>query len=259
MGSDTINTVEFVRYSFDCLLSGYQIVDRHLTRVSSRFQPERRTSVRVSTIETGRLSHQDLAEIIGDTGSALLFGCVFEHMGSKQMVRWDRLGARVVDHLGQKVFAGAILSYSVEQSVELLRRIEAKIAQTLAARGLKRSGTDLPEIRAAIADTLATMPAAFTACWLTGQIAAHRCRSWRISKAIRSSSRRHALSCASFSIAIIGSGLAHRSLRLTGAAQSSGCSSITPGLRPLIRLQPRKQRAEIGVGQRRQVGHRHRR
>ena len=191
-----------------------------------------------------RLSHEDLAEILGDAGSGLLFGCVFEdltaqhfediphnlvddylkrrgwrdsvpcrrymealrdaimsvyevtgvspgqwvevrdlarggepvrvfeHMGSKQMVRWDRIGARVVDHLGQKVFTGAILSYSVEQSEELLRRIEAKIAQTLATRGLKRSSPDHPEVRTAIADTLATMPSAFTSCWLTGQITA---------------------------------------------------------------------------------------
>jgi hypothetical protein len=196
--------------------------------------------------DAGRLSHEDLADIIGDAGSALLFGCVFEdltaqrfadephnqvdnylkrrgwrdsvpcrrymealryavmsvyevtdvspgqwvevrdlvrggesarvfeHMASKQMVRWDRIGARVVDQLGRKIFTGAILSYSVVQSEELLGQIEAKIALTLADRGLKRSSIDLPEVRAAIADTLVTMPAAFTACWLTGQIAAHR-------------------------------------------------------------------------------------
>lgn len=195
-----------------------------------------------ATLDAGRLSQGELTGILGDAGSGLLFGCVFEdltaqrvetvphnivddylkrrgwrdsvpcrrymaalrdaimsvyevtgvssgnwvevrdlvrggepvrvfeHLASQQMVRWDRIGARVVDYLGQKVFTGALLAYTVEQSKELLGLIEAKIDHTLSTRSLKRSSLDQAEIGAAIADTLATLPAAFTACWLAGQV-----------------------------------------------------------------------------------------
>ena len=95
---------------------------------------------------------------------------VFEKMGSKQMVRWDRIGARVVDYLGQKVFTGALLVYSVEQSDELLRLIETEIDTTLFTRNLTRSSLDQAGIGTAIADTLAALPVAFTTCWLAGQV-----------------------------------------------------------------------------------------
>lgn len=95
---------------------------------------------------------------------------VFEHLASQQMVRWDRIGARVVDYLGQKVFTGALLAYTVEQSEQLRHLIDAKITDTLTARHLKHSNLDQPEIRTAIEDALATLPAAFTACWLAGHL-----------------------------------------------------------------------------------------
>ena len=197
-----------------------------------------------ATLDAGRLSQGELTGILGDAGSGLLFGCVFEdltaqrfetvphnivddylkrrgwrdsvpcrrymaalrdaimsvyevtgvssgkwvevrdlvrggepvrvfeHLASQQMVRWDRIGARVVDYLGQKVFTGALLVYTVDQSEELLRLIEAEIYNTRSTRSLTRSGLDQSEIGTAIADTLATLPAAFTTCWLAGQVGA---------------------------------------------------------------------------------------
>ena len=97
---------------------------------------------------------------------------VFEHLASQQMVRWDRIGARVVDYLGQKVFTGALLAFKVDQSEQLLRLIGAEIDTTLSTRSLTRSNLDDIEIGAVIADTLATLPAAFTACWLAGHLGA---------------------------------------------------------------------------------------
>ena len=195
-----------------------------------------------ATLDAGRLSQGELTGILGDAGSGLLFGCVFEdltaqrfetaphnivddylkrrgwrdsvpcrrymaalrdakmsvyevtgvssgkwvevrdlvrdgepvrvfeHLASQQMVRWDRIGARVVDYLGQKVFTGALLAYTVDQSDELLRLIEAEIDNTLSMRSLTRSSLDQPEIGTAITDTLATLPSAFTTCWLAGQV-----------------------------------------------------------------------------------------
>lgn len=99
--------------------------------------------------------------------------CVFEHLGSKSLTRWDRIGARVVEYQGQKIFTGVILPFSSEQSVALLKQIEAKITETLAARGLQRSNTGQPETRAAIDDVLAELPPLFTACWLARFIANH--------------------------------------------------------------------------------------
>ena len=197
-----------------------------------------------ATLDAGGLSQKELADILGDAGSGLLFGCifedfaaqrfetlphnivddylkrrgwrdsvpcrrymaalrdaimsvyevtavssgkwvevrdlvrggepvrVFEHLASQQMVRWDRIGARVVDYLGQKVFTGALLAYTVDQSDELLRLIEAEIDNTLSMRSLTRSSLDQPEIGTAITDTLATLPSAFTTCWLAGQVGA---------------------------------------------------------------------------------------
>ena len=197
-----------------------------------------------ATLDAGRLSQGELTGILGDAGSGLLFGCVFEdltaqrvetvphnivddylkrrgwrdsvpcrrymaalrdaimsvyevtgvssgkwvevrdlvrggepvrvfeHLASQQMVRWDRIGARVVDYLGQKVFTGALLAYTVNQSDELLRLIEAEIDNTLSMRSLTRSSLDQPEIGTAITDTLATLPSAFTTCWLAGQVGA---------------------------------------------------------------------------------------
>ncbi len=197
-----------------------------------------------ATLDAGGLSQEELTEILGDAGSGLLFGCVFEdltaqrfetaphnivdeylkrrgwrdsvpcrrymaalrdatmsvyevtgvssgkwvevrdlarggeplrvfeHSASQQIVRWDRIGARVVDYLGQKVFTGALLAYTVDQSEVLLRLIEAEIDHTLSTRGLKRSSLDQPEMDTAIADALATLPAAFTTCWLAGQVGA---------------------------------------------------------------------------------------
>ena len=196
------------------------------------------------TLDAGRLSQGELTGILGDAGSGLLFGCVFEdltaqrfetaphnivddylkrrgwrdsvpcrrymaalrdatmsvyevtgvssgiwvevrdlvrggepvrvfeHLASQQMVRWDRIGARVVDYLGQKVFTGALLPYAVNQSEELRRLIEAEVDTTLSTRSLKRSNLDQIEIGTVIADTLATLPAAFTACWLAGHLGA---------------------------------------------------------------------------------------
>ena len=195
-----------------------------------------------STLDAARLSQGELSGILGDAGSGLLFGCVFEdltaqrfetvphnivddylkrrgwrdsvpcrrymaalreaimsvyevtgvlpgkwvevrdlvrggepvrvfeHSASQQMVRWDRIGARVVDYLGQKVFTGALLAYTVEQSEELQHLIEAKIDNTLATRSLTRSNLDQAEIRTAIDDTLLMLPAAFTACWLARHV-----------------------------------------------------------------------------------------
>jgi hypothetical protein len=91
---------------------------------------------------------------------------VFERSGSQQIVRWDRIGARVVDYQGQKVFTGAILPYRIEQSETLLRSIEKTIDDTFSAQNLKRASADPAEIRAAIDGVLATLPAAFTASWL---------------------------------------------------------------------------------------------
>jgi hypothetical protein len=91
---------------------------------------------------------------------------VFEHSASQQIVRWDRIGVRVVDYQGQKVFTGALLPYTIEQSEALLRSIEATIEDALSAQSLKRARAEPAEIRAAIDGVLAALPAAFTACWL---------------------------------------------------------------------------------------------
>jgi len=191
-----------------------------------------------STLDAAGLSRDDMADILGEAGSGLLFGCVFEdlaaqhfetaplnlvddylkrrgwrdsvpcrrymaalrdaimsvyevtnvlpgkwvevrdlvrsgepvrvfeHLASQQIVRWDRIGARVVDYLGEKVFTGALLPYTVEQSEPLRQLIDAEIAASLTARNLERSNRDQPEVDAAIADTLLMLAPAFTACWL---------------------------------------------------------------------------------------------
>jgi hypothetical protein len=196
-------------------------------------------------LDVGQLTHEELSEILGDAGSGLLFGCVFEdfaaqrfetapqnivddylkrrgwrdsvpcrrymealrdavisvyevtavssgkwvevrdlvrggepvrvfeHSASQQIVRWDRIGVRVVDYLGQKVFTGALLAYTVEQSEELLGLIEEEIGNTLSTLGLNRADPNLPEVRTAIADTLRTLPSAFTACWLARHVEAN--------------------------------------------------------------------------------------
>jgi hypothetical protein len=98
---------------------------------------------------------------------------VVEHLGSQSLVRWDRLGARVVDYLGEKIFTGVLLPFANEQSDALLRQIEAKISETLADKSLQRSSASEPEARVAIDDTLATLPHTFTACWLSRFITDH--------------------------------------------------------------------------------------
>lgn len=195
-----------------------------------------------STLDAAGLSRDDMADILGDAGSGLLFGCVFEdlaaqhfetaplnlvddylnrrgwrdsvpcrrymaalrdaimsvyevtnvlpgkwvevrdlvrggepvrvyeHLASQQIVRWDRIGARVVDYLGEKVFTGALLPYTVAQSEPLRQLIDAEIAASLTARNLERSNRDQPEVQAAIADALLMLAPTFTACWLAGHL-----------------------------------------------------------------------------------------
>ncbi|MBC7622874.1 MAG: DUF2384 domain-containing protein [Aeromicrobium sp.] len=98
---------------------------------------------------------------------------VSEHLGSKSLVRWDRLGARVAEYQSQKIFTGVMLPLSNEQSGTLLQQIEAKISESLADKGLQGANVNEPETRAAIDDALATLPPTFTACWLSRYIAVH--------------------------------------------------------------------------------------
>lgn len=97
---------------------------------------------------------------------------VFEHLGSKSLVRWDQLGARVADYQGQKIFTGVMLPFSIEQSGTLLREIEAKFSEALSDRGLQRSSASEPEADVAINDVLTTLPPVFTSYWLSRYIAA---------------------------------------------------------------------------------------
>jgi hypothetical protein len=91
---------------------------------------------------------------------------VFEHSASQQIVRWDRIGTRVVDYQGQKVFTGVLLPYTIVQSEALLRSIEATIDDALSAQSLTRASANPAKIRPAIDGALAVLPAAFTASWL---------------------------------------------------------------------------------------------
>lgn len=93
---------------------------------------------------------------------------VMERRGSEQLVRWDRLGARVLEVNGERVFAGGMFYFAREagdaiQRVLLgsLERFAKEYGHLFEARGGNESPTPFAD------EVLRSSPRAFVEVWLT--------------------------------------------------------------------------------------------
>ncbi|MFB3082859.1 MAG: hypothetical protein ACE1Z4_05305 [Gammaproteobacteria bacterium] len=71
----------------------------------------------VVEVSPGR--HCDLRDLVRDRDGEIIR--VFEHMGTQDLVKWDRLAARVLKMNGRFIFTGGILPFPQEAAKSLLR------------------------------------------------------------------------------------------------------------------------------------------
>jgi hypothetical protein len=101
-----------------------------------------------------------------------------EHSGSMNMVRWDKIAARVVNYQGEKLFTGVLIRYSTEQVATLMDVINHKVDIALDAKNMTRANANVANVADAavvsqvITDTLLSLTAAFTINWLGNYFAA---------------------------------------------------------------------------------------
>lgn len=85
-------------------------------------------------VEVKRGQHVDVRDLIrnGDTIR------VSERAGSRQLVQWDHLAARVLPHLGEHIFSGVLLPLSSERADDLRQLIVGALDEACAKLGIDR-------------------------------------------------------------------------------------------------------------------------
>jgi len=94
---------------------------------------------------------------------------VHEHMGTQNMVKWDRIGARVLDMNGKYTFSGGILPFPREASqdlLSLLTKSRKQFDKKHSRKGKKSAKTNLPSSMNPDDLFLRDACPAFTSIWL---------------------------------------------------------------------------------------------
>ena len=94
---------------------------------------------------------------------------VHEHMGTQNMVKWDRIAARVLNTNGQRTFSGGILPFPHEASQDLLTlltKMRKQFDKKHLRKGKKGAKTNLPSSENPDYSFLRDACPSFTSTWL---------------------------------------------------------------------------------------------
>lgn len=94
---------------------------------------------------------------------------VHEHMGTQNMVKWDRIAARVLNTNGQRTFSGGILPFPHEASQDLLTlltKLRKQFDKKHLRKGKKGAKTNLPSSENPDYSFLRDACPSFTSTWL---------------------------------------------------------------------------------------------
>lgn len=120
---------------------GRNIIDDYLKRRGwSETVPGRRYLQQIrdsvlslyEVVEVSPGQHCDLRDLVRDQGDETIR--VFERMGTQNLVKWDRIAARVLTLNGRHIFSGGILPFpreSAESLLELLSEAQQKFVENL--------------------------------------------------------------------------------------------------------------------------------